>query len=89
MIDIELEEEMKMPFKCDCGKLFDLNDGYASLKPMRDRNIVCKDCHCEEQELKDKINSLEVAIENLEMEGNNKRKIKKLRNKLDNLLINH
>jgi hypothetical protein len=50
MIDIELDEEMEMPTPCEfCGSWFDLNDGYASLRP--NVNImICKECHNTEVE---------------------------------------
>lgn len=42
---------MEMPCICDCGKEFDLHDGF------RDRNsnkVICEDCHQEQEEEREK-----------------------------------
>ena len=45
----EPNDFMEMPCRCDCGKWFDLNDGYPSDKS---NFIICKECHEKEQPLK-------------------------------------
>ena len=43
----ELNEFMECPCMCDCGKWFDLDDGYRSL---HSNTIICKNCHNQEIE---------------------------------------
>lgn len=46
MTNIELDEEMEMPCRCDCGNWFDLNDGFGK----KNSNIViCEECHVKEE----------------------------------------
>jgi hypothetical protein len=37
-------DEMEMPCKCDCGKWFDLHDGYSL---PNSNQVICKDCYNE------------------------------------------
>lgn len=37
----EPNEFMEMPCMCDCGKWFDLNDGYSS---KHSNEVICKEC---------------------------------------------
>lgn len=78
---------MEMPCRCDCGKMFDLNDGYPSIK--RSRNIVvCPACHAEEARvelIESEIESLEQQIEDARSERPYKRHIKALQKKIDAL----
>lgn len=37
----EPNEFMEMPCRCDCGKWFDLDDGYPS---KNSNKIICKEC---------------------------------------------
>lgn len=37
----EPNEFMEIPCRCDCGKWFDLPDGYTDRKT---NNVVCKEC---------------------------------------------
>lgn len=69
---------MEMPCMCKCGEWFDLNDGYSS---KNSNEVICSECHNKEQE----IESIIDEIEDLEMQGNKKREIKKLQKKLTEL----
>jgi hypothetical protein len=40
-------EYMEMPCKCDCGKWFDLEDGYKSINS---DNVICVDCSKKEKQ---------------------------------------
>lgn len=37
----EPNEFMECPCRCDCGKWFDLNDGYSS---KHSNEVICKEC---------------------------------------------
>lgn len=80
MVEILLEEYMEMPCLCDCGRWFDLNDGFRSLlKP--NGIVVCKACHTREEEIED----IRDQIIELDRYGNKKREIKKLTKRLNEL----
>lgn len=40
-------EFMEAPCKCDCGKWFDLEDGYRS---QYSNKVICAECHIKEEE---------------------------------------
>ncbi|MBO9657516.1 MAG: hypothetical protein J7527_01700 [Chitinophagaceae bacterium] len=78
-------EEMEMPCVCDCGKVFDLNDGYGSLE-YGNKTVICKSCHASQEErerLREQIKDLEYEMD-LTGKGR-KREIAKLRKELDKL----
>ena len=76
---MEMESEMEMPCVCNCGEIFDLNDGYGSTK---DNSVVCINCHKKQERVKE----LEFEIMALESEGNKKRQIKKLQKEIDSIV---
>jgi hypothetical protein len=46
----EPNDFMEMPCRCDCGKWFDLNDGYSSEK--QKNKVICGECgETEEKEI--------------------------------------
>lgn len=40
--DPSVFDEDDMPCRCECGKWFDLNDGYSSIHGC---NVICQECH--------------------------------------------
>lgn len=78
MIDIYLEDDMDMPCLCDCGQWFDLEDG--SSKRNSDK-VICPNCGAKDEKIKE----LEDEIFSLELQGNKKREIKKLRKEIEKL----
>lgn len=51
MIDVNLEEEMEMPCRCNCGNWFDLNDG---IKSLHSDSVICENCAVEENDQAEK-----------------------------------
>jgi hypothetical protein len=76
----EPNEFMEMPCRCDCGKWFDLNDGYTSER--QKNKVICGACgETEEKEIEreDEIAELKEVLENAEVDIKNaKAALKKL-----------
>lgn len=59
------EEDMDMPCVCDCGKVFDLNKGFAT-KKYNSNVVICPECHRKEVALEREIEKLESEAEELD-----------------------
>lgn len=70
---------MEMPCVCDCGQVFDLNDGYK--KSGSSNVVICKDCHLKQK----RIEELENKIEDLEWLDASAAEIDKVRKKIEEL----
>ncbi len=51
--------EMEAPCQCDCGRWFDLDDGYSS---RNNDSVICSVCE-EREEIEEEIETLEQEIE--------------------------
>lgn len=71
---------MEMPCQCDCGKWFDLNDGYSS-RLIGSNKVICGEC----SGLQDAIVGIRNQIDELETYGNKKREVANLKKKLASL----
>lgn len=80
MQDVQLAEEMDMPCLCDCGKWFDLDDGWQSKYKQQ---VVCSDCHNKEA----KIDELKDEYYQAEMEGKGTKRLRSKIEKLENELF--
>lgn len=66
---MQKDNDFDMPVICDCGNVFDLNNGYTSLKD--NSKTVCPECfekQSEDQEREDEIEVLKETILNSESE---------------------
>lgn len=96
MHDDDEDEEMEMPIPCEnCGRIFDLNDGYGSEK-WYPTIVICEECHNVEQEeietdddIEDCQNAISDAEYTLKERGAElielNEKLKKLADKRENL----
>lgn len=80
--DGAITEFMDMPCKCDCGRWFDLHDGYSKRFSKR---VVCAACH-EIDELEEQIETIEYDMESGDMKKREgKKEIKRLKAKIETI----
>lgn len=75
--DIGATQYMDAPCKCDCGRWFDLDDGYNSTEGV----VVCNECHKLEEEYDyviDRLNCLEGIVGVRDERAKLKKRLKEL-----------
>jgi hypothetical protein len=77
--NIDPTEGMEAPCMCDCGRWFDLDDGWSS---RNSNHLVCGHCHKEEAEIEEVENELSDLDHQLAMEMIGKRQYNKLKKEL-------
>lgn len=84
---IEEDLENSMPCTCDCGNIFDLDEGYSL---PNSNKVVCEECYEKAeriQELEEEIKDLELLIDNAEFDiMENKPRLNALKTTLKELL---
>lgn len=75
--DIGATHYMEAPCKCDCGRWFDLDEGYSSMEGV----VVCNKCHERDSEMdyiEDRLNCLEGVVGVREERAKLKKRLKEL-----------
>lgn len=77
-----ITQYMDMPCQCDCGRFYDLHDGYAK---KFSRNTVCATCH-EIEELEEQIEEIQdqITAKDIGKRVGNKQ-IEELRNEMERI----